>query len=124
MKPILFLIALICFVTIGCKKTLEKDPLARIDASQAYVTLDDAKKAVYAAYAPLTLNNWTNLGYMYWVLGNVASDDTEKGGESGSDQLYAQQIALFNIPSDNDEAEVVIVPVSRCAIKSPGNIIL
>ena len=39
---------------------------------------------------------------MHWVLGNVASDDTDKGGESGSDQLYAQQVQLFNIPADND----------------------
>ena len=102
MKRVMYLIAFFCALALGCKKTLEKEPLGRIDATQAYVTLDDAKKAVYAAYAPLTLNNWTTFGYMYWVLGNVASDDTEKGGESGSDQLYAQQISLFNIPSDND----------------------
>ena len=102
MKRLIFLYASIIWITIGCKKTLEKEPTARISADIAYKTPDDANKAVYAAYAPLTLNNWTTTGYMYWVLGNVASDDTDKGGESGSDQLYAQQIALFNIPSDND----------------------
>ena len=102
MKRLLCLVTFFCWFAIGCKKTLEKDPLSRINVSEAYVTLDDAKKAVYAAYAPLTMNNWTTLGYMHWVLANVASDDTEKGGESGSDQLYAQQVALFNIPADND----------------------
>lgn len=102
MKRLLYLITFCCWFVLGCEKTLEKDPLSKIGISDAYVTLDDAKRAVYAAYAPLTLNNWTNSGYMHWVLGNVASDDAEKGGESGSDQLYAQQIALFNIPSDND----------------------
>lgn len=102
MKRLLyFLILIACFAT-GCSKVLNKEPLARIDESQAYKTLDDAKKAIYAAYAPLTLNNWTNLGYMHWVFGNVAADDADKGGESGSDQLYAQQIMMFNIPSDND----------------------
>lgn len=103
MKRILYLFTALCLlVTVGCEKTLEKDPLAKIDVSSAYKSADDAAKAVYATYAPMTLNNWTNNGYMHWVLGNVASDDTEKGGESGSDQLYAQQISLFNIPTDND----------------------
>lgn len=100
------LFILFCWTTGGCKKILEKDPLSLINTSVAYVTADDAKKAVTAAYNPLAGNNWcctfVQPGYMHWVLGNVASDDTEKGGESGSDQLYAQQVSLFNIPSDND----------------------
>lgn len=91
----------------GCSDILEKQPLGLIDSESAYVTANDAARAVTAAYHPLTGNNWCcgmygNGGYMHWVLGNVASDDTEKGGESGSDQLYAQQVSLFNIPSDND----------------------
>lgn len=108
MKSLSYIILLFgCLFSMGCVDILEKDPLAQIDQSSAYVTPDDALKAVTAAYHPLTGNNWCcgvygNGGYMHWVLGNVASDDTEKGGESGSDQLYAQQISLFNIPSDND----------------------
>ncbi len=98
--------ALFCLFAFSCKRTLEKRPLALIDAASAYLTADDARRAVTAAYNPLAANNWcctyVSQGYMHWVLGNVASDDTEKGGESGSDQLYAQQIALFNIPADND----------------------
>ncbi len=98
--------ALFCLIAFSCKRTLEKKPLATIDAASAYITADDARRAVTAAYNPLAANNWcctyVSQGYMHWVLGNVASDDTEKGGESGSDQLYAQQIALFNIPADND----------------------
>lgn len=97
-------ILVICY--IACKKTLYKDPLGQLSTDVNYVTADDAKKAVTAAYAPAAGNNWCctyiQPGYMHWVLGNVASDDTEKGGESGSDQLYAQQVQLFNIPADND----------------------
>ena len=93
-------------IALSCNKTLEKRPLAQIDVNSAFVTTDDATRAVTAAYNPLAGNNWCctffQPGYMHWVLGNVASDDTEKGGESGSDQLYAQQIQLFNIPADND----------------------
>lgn len=86
----------------GCSDILEKEPLSLIDASNAYQSPGDAEMAITAAYNPLTNNNWTVNGYMHWVLANVASDDAEKGGESGSDQLYAQQISLFNIPSDNE----------------------
>jgi starch-binding outer membrane protein, SusD/RagB family len=108
MKRILYIT--LCIIAIGgytnCKKTLYKEPLAQLSTEVNYVTADDARRAVTAAYAPLAGNNWCcsyiQPGYMHWVLGNVASDDTEKGGESGSDQLYAQQVQLFNIPADND----------------------
>jgi len=102
-----FLLTCFCFFTSqGCKSILDKEPLAQISASNAYITADDARRTVTAAYTQLAANNWcctyVGPGYMHWVLANVASDDTEKGGESGSDQLYAQQVSLFNIPSDND----------------------
>ena len=106
-KIYLFSLTLFCTFIVGCKDLLEKEPQAQIAVENAYNTQDDAIKAVTAAYTPLTFNNWCcgftgTAGYMDWVFGNVASDDSEKGGESGSDQLYAQQIALFNIPADND----------------------
>jgi len=109
MKRLLYILSsFLCWITVGCDSILEKEPLAQISASAAYVTADDAMKALTSAYTPLAGNNWcctyVGTGYMHWVLANVASDDTEKGGESGSDQLYAQQISLFNIQSDNDAA--------------------
>jgi len=91
--------ALLCWVTLGCKKVLEKEPLALISETKAYINAEDARKAVTAAYTPLAGNNFEATyvlpGYMHWVLANVASDDTDKGGESGSDQLYAQQVSLL-----------------------------
>ena len=108
MKYILYII--LGFLTLSiytsCKKTLYKEPIAQLSTEVNYITADDARRAVTAAYNPAAGNNWcctyVGTGYMHWVLGNVASDDTEKGGESGSDQLYAQQIQLFNIPADNE----------------------
>ncbi|CAN5483063.1 RagB/SusD family nutrient uptake outer membrane protein [soil metagenome] len=106
MKRITYIFIVICLTFLGCEDILEKEPLALINSSSAYISPSDAARAVTAAYNPLAANNWcctyVSPGYMHWVLGNVASDDTEKGGESGSDQLYAQQVSLFNIPSDND----------------------
>ena len=91
---------------MSCKKTLYKEPLAQLSTAVNYITADDAKRAVTAAYAPAAGNNWccsyVTPGYMHWVLANVASDDTDKGGENGSDQLYAQQVQQFNIPADNE----------------------
>ncbi len=107
MKRIIYItIAILALGQVSCRKTLYKEPLAQLDTEVNYVTADDARRAITATYAPAAGNNWCctyiGTGYMHWVLGNVASDDTEKGGESGSDQLYAQQIQLFNIPADND----------------------
>ncbi len=108
MKVIKYIYVCVCLAFVGCTKSplLNKAPLAQVDVSSAYVTAADAQTAVTAAYTWLAANNWcctyVGPGYMYWVLGNVASDDTEKGGESGSDQLYAEQVQLFNIPADND----------------------
>jgi tetratricopeptide (TPR) repeat protein len=101
-------IYILCLAFVGCHKSplLNKAPLGQVDVTNAYLTAGDAQLAVTAAYSWLAANNWcctyVGPGYMYWVLGNVASDDTEKGGESGSDQFYAQQVQLFNIPADND----------------------
>ena len=100
------MLAGLIFASQGCEKVLYKTPLAQLSTDVNYVTQDDAVRAVTAAYNPAAGNNWcctyVGTGYMHWVLGNVASDDTDKGGESGSDQLYAQQVQLFNIPADND----------------------
>jgi tetratricopeptide (TPR) repeat protein len=108
MKHISYIILGLLTLSIytSCKKTLYKEPVAQLSTEVNYITADDARRAVTAAYNPAAGNNWcctfVGTGYMHWVLGNVASDDTEKGGESGSDQLYAQQIQLFNIPADNE----------------------
>ena len=108
MKKIVFssLVLFSCML-ISCNDLLEKEPQAQIAEQNAYNTQDDALRAVTAAYTPLTFNNWCCTftgapGYMDWVMGTVASDDALKGGESGSDQVYAQQIQLFNTPADND----------------------
>ncbi|MBX2843794.1 MAG: RagB/SusD family nutrient uptake outer membrane protein [Flammeovirgaceae bacterium] len=106
----IYLVPLFGFLFFGCSEVLEKDPIALISEVSAYVTEADAKKAVAAAYQPASANDWCcgngGGGYMHWVFANIASDDTEKGGESGSDQLYAQQISDFNIPTNNRAVEL------------------
>lgn len=133
MKRILYFLSIgLVLGYISCKKTLYKEPIAQLDTNVNYVTADDARRAITAAYSPAAGNNWcctyVQPGYMHWVLGNVASDDTDKGGESGSDQLYAQQIQLFNIPADNDatrfayQVEYVGVRRANLALENIPNI--
>jgi tetratricopeptide (TPR) repeat protein len=133
MKRILYILSAVLVLGYSsCKKTLYKEPLGQLSTDVNYITADDAKRALTAAYAPAAGNNWCcsyiGTGYMHWVLGNVASDDTEKGGESGSDQLYAQQIQLFNIPADNDatrfayQVEYVGIRRTNLALENIPNI--
>jgi len=133
MKRILYIIPVVLVLGyVSCRKTLYKEPLAQLDTDVNYITADDARRAITATYAQAAGNNWCcsyiGTGYMHWVLGNVASDDTDKGGESGSDQLYAQQIQLFNIPADNDatrfayQVEYVGVRRANLALENVPNI--
>src|SRR5699024_7569254 len=105
-------ITLIAIVVIiaglgGCSDFLDQEPQSQIATSNAYTTPDDASRALIAAYHPLTATNWccqpagnsNGGGFNYWIFGNVATDDAIKGGESGSDQVYAQDIAYYTVTS-------------------------
>lgn len=87
----------------GCKDLLNKDPLASLSVSSAYVTSEDALKAVYAAYNPLL--NYTGIsGYSIY---DIACDNAEKGGEGPSDGGYFNELAYFTLTSSNTVARQV-----------------
>ncbi|MDR8394083.1 RagB/SusD family nutrient uptake outer membrane protein [Aliifodinibius sp. S!AR15-10] len=110
MKKLTFIaLALLLTGLGGCDDLLDQEPQAQIATSNAYTTPDDASRAVTAAYHPLRAVNWccqgagnaNGGGYNYWIHGNVATDDAIKGGESGSDQVYAQEIAYYTVSPGN-----------------------
>lgn len=112
MKRLITLISAIALITIGlggCEDFLSQEPQAQIATSNAYTTADDASRAVVAAYYPLTAVNWccqpagnnNGGGYNHWIFGNVSTDAAIKGGESGSDQVYAQNIAYYTLTPGN-----------------------
>lgn len=109
MKNLIIAGVLLTIGLVGCNDLLDQDPQAQIATSNAYATADDASRALNAAYFPLTATNWccqpagngNGGGYTYWIFGNVATDDAIKGGESGSDQVYAQDIAYYTVTPGN-----------------------
>lgn len=84
----------------GCKDLLNKEPLASLSESSAYVTSDDAIKAIYAAYEPL-LNYRGISGYSLYDIG---CDNAEKGGEGPSDGAAFNEIPYFTITASNSVA--------------------
>lgn len=108
-KITLITVALLIIGLGGCNDLLDQEPQAQIATSNAYTTADDASRALVAAYNPLRAVNWccqgsgnsNGGGYNYWIFGNVATDDAIKGGESGSDQIYAQNIAYYTVSPGN-----------------------
>lgn len=95
---------------MGCGDLLDdQTPQNQVALEVAYESADDASRAITAAYYPLRAVNWCcqgagnahGGGYNYWIFGNVATDDAIKGGESGSDQIYAQEISHYTVSPGN-----------------------
>jgi len=110
-KIVIIALAIVAIYINACNDLLQKEPIAKLSTSSAYKTKDDALKAVTAAYQPLRENMWYNsrgnnpAGYMYYVFGDIASDDAWKGGGSGSDQLAFKKISDFNVTPTNAAVE-------------------
>lgn len=100
------LVALSVFVLggAGCKKQLDQ-PLRGYYTPENFFTTDaNAQFAVNAAYAPLMFSSGTD--NPLWVMGDVASDDAIKGGNTG-DQADFQSINQFNILPTNSAVEAI-----------------
>ena len=74
------LLILILFTAGNCKKFLTTEIVGDYPESQFYTTPQHAVLAINAAYQPLSFSRVQN---RLWVFGDVASDDTEKGGDPG-----------------------------------------
>lgn len=94
-------IAVILFVSAGCKKFLNTEVVGQYPESQFYSNGTQALLAINAAYQPLAFYTSQN---RLWVFGDVASDDAEKGGDAG-DQPDIGLINDFNITPINGNLE-------------------
>ncbi|HEY8960247.1 RagB/SusD family nutrient uptake outer membrane protein, partial [Chitinophaga sp.] len=84
----------------GCSKFLEEDPTAHLSTATYYKTAADAEAAVNAVYAAARPQNFFALETRI-VVGDVMSDDAEKGGGGASDVAEIQQLKLFTAKPDN-----------------------
>ena len=90
--------------SMGCKKFLDKDLLGQYTTSNFFTSDANAILAVNAAYEDLSFTSGSSNAI--WVLGDVASDDAEKGGLAG-DQADFDAIHNFNILPTNSAVEAV-----------------
>jgi len=88
----------------GCKKTLDQPILGFYSPGNFFTTDANAQFAVNAAYSPLMFSSGT--ANPLWVVGDVASDDAIKGGNTG-DQADFEAINQFNILPTNSAVEAI-----------------
>jgi hypothetical protein len=101
-----FLYFIIAFLTsslffMGCSEDfLNKKPIGEESTGTFYGTQEGCEMAVTACYAVLI----TRFGFSrdYWAFGDVASDDSEAGGErGGADQGACQRIDQWQVVPGN-----------------------
>ncbi|PUZ25345.1 hypothetical protein DCC81_13665 [Chitinophaga parva] len=99
MKKILAL-SILAVTAASCSKFLDEDPTAHLSTSTYYKTAADAEAAVNAVYAAMRPQNFFALDTRIAV-GDIMSDDAEKGGGGASDVAEMQQLKLFTTKPDN-----------------------
>jgi hypothetical protein len=83
----------------SCSKDFLETPAPNI-SDESYFSSDDAAiSALIGVYDPLARYESTQIHE--WMLGDVVSDDAEKGGEGPNDQAYCQELKEFRANSEN-----------------------
>ncbi len=97
----IFIIFIFVFSTLSCTKDfLDKPVLAKESSDNFFNKDENVEKGVIAIYN--VLRGSESYGLSYWVLGSIASDDAEAGGEpGGNDQNKIQNIDRLNYTSGN-----------------------
>jgi len=83
----------------SCSKDFLNTPAPNI-SDESYFSSDDAAvSALIGVYDPLARYESTQIHE--WMLGDVVSDDAEKGGEGPNDQAYCQDLKEFRANAEN-----------------------
>jgi len=78
---------------------LQRDPLGLENNGTFFDNELGCEQGVNAIYDPL---QWLETySRTYWAIGDVCSDDAEKGGQTESDQADMQELQTFNISTTN-----------------------
>lgn len=100
-KILTFSFLLVLFVS--CNQYLDTELEGEYTSSTFYKTKDHAIQAINATYQIASFNSTNN---NIWVFGDVASDDTVKGGNDG-DQSDIGFVNDFNVNNDNGTIEAL-----------------
>lgn len=91
----------VLFLLVGCSTNLDTELQGQYTTETFFKTKEHALLAINATYKTASLNSTNNL---LWVFGDVASDDTRKGGNDG-DQSDIGFIDNFTANPDNGAVE-------------------
>jgi len=87
----------------GCSNFLNKQPQGVETSQNFFKTEDQAQRALIAAYGAIAWQysvdnaNWFN----QWMIGDIVSDDAEKGGEGPADISDLEQLREFRANAQN-----------------------
>jgi hypothetical protein len=91
--------AAIVLLAIGCSKFLDKKPMGVESSATFFKTENQAIEAVTAVY---DVTGWRYSQEIFeWFIGDICSDDAEKGGENAADWPEAQQLKDFRATAGN-----------------------
>lgn len=98
------ILLLFASLLVGCGDSfLDKPPYGSLNDQNFFKTEDDIAKALTACYS------WLGQGDEFEVnkfeFGDVASDDSYKGGESDNDRPFSADVAFFRAVSNNQLCE-------------------
>ena len=86
-------VAAIGLAIMGCSSFLDKKPMGVESSATFFTTTDQAVQATTAVY---DVTAWRySQEICEWFLGDVCSDDAEKGGENAADWAEVQQLKEF-----------------------------
>jgi hypothetical protein len=95
----------VLFTGAACKKILNQPVLGNYTPQNFFTSDANAQLALNEAYKYLSFNSGATNAI--WVLGDLASDDAEKGGSSIGDQADFQAVNQFDILPTNSAVEAV-----------------
>jgi len=96
----ILIIAVLIGLTFSCKdEWVEVAPIATENEASFYLTESDAEQAVTAVYAQLAyMTTWDR--HIQMLLGSIASDDADAGGEDQTDVVIYQDLdRLTHLPT-------------------------
>ncbi len=92
-------VAVIGMFLTGCNKFLDKQPMGVESSATFFKAEDQAIKAVTAVYDAAAWRYSQEISE--WFLGDICSDDAEKGGENAADWAEVQQLKEFRANAGN-----------------------
>ncbi len=98
-KKIFFAVAAIAVMLTGCSDFLDKQPMGSESSADF---LKKESQAILATNAVYDASAWRYSQEIFeWFLGDIVSDDAEKGGENAADWAELQQLKEFRANAAN-----------------------